>query len=71
MEDPPEEVDEFVLDAGKEFLNICVGHVCTHMALDELKLMPEPPELGALDAPDLRFVILVGRREGYLDIKIA
>lgn len=70
MEEPPREVDEFVLDAGREFLNICVGHVCTQLALDELKLMPEPPEAGGLDQAAVRLVILVGRAEGYLDVSV-
>jgi hypothetical protein len=40
----PEEVDLLVLDVGKEFVNIVVGHVCTRLSHEGLSTMPLPPD---------------------------
>lgn len=70
MEEPPQEVDEVVLDAGKEFLNIIVGHTCTLLGKGGVKVMPRPPQEG--DATEegtrARVAIAVGDAEAYLDI---
>lgn len=52
-EEIPSEVDELVLDAGKEFVNIVVGHVCTWLSREGLNTMPLPPDTaqGAADVP--------------------
>jgi len=44
-EAPHDEVDELVLDAGKEFVNIVVGHVCSRLSRDGLNTMPEPADV--------------------------
>ena len=46
----PEEVDEIVIDAGKEFVNVVVGHLCTWLSREGLSTMPQPPEAGPGDA---------------------
>jgi hypothetical protein len=44
----PTEVDELALDAGREFANIVVGHICTHLSrTDREQTMPKPPRSGA------------------------
>lgn len=40
----PGEVDLLVLDVGKEFVNIVVGHVCTRLSHEGLSTMPLPPD---------------------------
>lgn len=40
----PEDVDLLVLDVGKEFVNIVVGHVCTRLSHEGLSTMPLPPD---------------------------
>ncbi|RMG15288.1 MAG: hypothetical protein D6731_08615 [Planctomycetota bacterium] len=43
-EDLPQDVDLLVLDVGKEFVNIVVGHVCTRLSHDGFSTMPLPPD---------------------------
>lgn len=38
----PTAVDELVIDTGKEFVNIVVGHVCSQLSREGLRTMPEP-----------------------------
>ena len=40
----PTEVDLLVLDVGKEFVNIVVGHVCTRLSHEGVSTMPLPPD---------------------------
>lgn len=40
----PDEVNMVVLDVGKEFVNIVVGHVCTWLSREGLNGMPLPPD---------------------------
>jgi CheY-specific phosphatase CheX len=40
----PEDVDMIVLDVGKEFVNIVVGHICTRLSHEGLNTMPLPPD---------------------------
>ncbi len=49
-EDIPTEVDELALDAGKEFINIVVGHICTWLSREGLNTMPLPPDAAEGDA---------------------
>lgn len=46
----PTDVDEMVIDAGKEFVNVVVGHICTWLSREGLDTMPQPPEAGPGDA---------------------
>lgn len=49
----PEDVDPIVLDVGKEFVNILVGHLCTWLDREGHRTMPLPPDSGEgmLDPP--------------------
>lgn len=49
----PEEVDPLVLDVGKEFVNILVGHLCTWLDREGHRTTPLPPGTGEgdLDPP--------------------
>jgi hypothetical protein len=40
----PAAVDDLVKDAGKEFVNVTVGHICSMLSREGLKTMPEPVE---------------------------
>lgn len=42
---PQNEVNDLVMEAGKEFVNIVVGNICARMSQEELKLQPAPPEV--------------------------
>ena len=42
----PEEVDPIVLDVGKEFVNILVGHLCTWLDREGQRTRPLPPDSG-------------------------
>jgi len=49
----PDEVDPMVLDVGKEFVNILVGHLCTWLDREGHRTTPLPPGSGEgnLDPP--------------------
>lgn len=49
----PDEVDPLVLDVGKEFVNILVGHLCTWLDREGHRTTPLPPGSGEgnLDPP--------------------
>lgn len=49
----PDEVDPLVLDVGKEFVNILVGHLCTWLDREGHRSTPLPPGTGEgnLDPP--------------------
>ena len=39
-------IDLLVLDVGKEFVNIIVGHICTWLSREGINTMPLPPDYG-------------------------
>ena len=46
----PDEVDEVVLDVGKEYVNILVGHLCTWLDREGYDCKPLPPDAGESEA---------------------
>lgn len=71
-EEVPPIVDEVVLDAGKEFVNIVVGHVCAGLCKDGQKVMPEPPEVRTrvpnLGRTRVRVVVALAEGDAFVDL---
>ncbi len=70
-EAPPAAVEETVLDAGKELVNVIVGQTCSALGSKGRRAMPEPPEVApppAEGATRVRVVVALPEGEALLDL---